>query len=116
VIVLAFIATFAIAFVLGAACGVWLDNTQRVKPIDIGLGKVLVATTADPTEVCLVEPYTRNTSGVLGQSRNVDMAAGECGVLLARIRMANADGAWVFQRAIERAVEAAALKEDGGAA
>lgn len=114
-IALACIATFAVAFVLGAAFGVWLDNTKRIKPINIGASEVFVGTTDDPTELCLIDPSYQHQLGAFGRIRKVRVYDDEFGMLLARIRIANANGAWMFQRAIERAVEAAALKEDGGA-
>jgi hypothetical protein len=104
------------AFILGAAFGVFLDRTQRNKPIDIGLGKVLVGNNAnDPTEFFLVQPY-KPTSGNLGESIWWGRPAKDLGIILVRIRVADADGAWVFREAFERAVEAAALEEDGGVA
>ncbi len=127
-IAFAFIATFIVAFILGGAFGVRLDTTQRNKPIEIGIGKVLVARTTDPTEFCLVDPFKRYRKGTLGIPQKLSpngepLEASEVGVLLARIRIASPSGAWVLRNAFESAVEAAKKKlvesdfdQDGGAA
>lgn len=104
---LACLATFVVAFALGAGYGVWLDNTQRVKPIELGVGKTIIATTSDPTEICLVDPYRKTERLPVGEFRKVHLSTSEVGVLLARIRIVSPAGAYVFRDAYDSAVEAA---------